>query len=252
MNIDYPAAGQISQLKALWKTAFGDEDVFLDKFFEIAYSPDRCRCITENEKIAAALYWFETFCGGQRFAYIYAVATDPEFRNRGLCRVLMENTKQLLNSQGYHGILLYPASDDLSRMYEKMGYERCTTVLEFQCEAAADPVPLRKIGKAEYAGLRRQLLPAGGVIQEGPMLDFLADQASFFAGDGWVAAVSMAGEEIHCHELLGKISAASGIVRALGQKRGFFRSFGKEKNFAMVNSLIENCTKPIYFGLPLD
>ena len=34
--------------------AFGDSDEFLDGYFDTAYATDRCRCITENGRIAAA------------------------------------------------------------------------------------------------------------------------------------------------------------------------------------------------------
>lgn len=252
MTIDYPVSGQVSQLKALWKTAFGDVDQFLDPFFEIAYAPNRCRCVMEDGKLAAMLYWFETLCDGQRFAYVYAVATDPAFRNRGLCRVLMEDTAAILKEQGYDGILLYPASQGLVQMYAKMGFSHCTTVKEFQCEAGDTPVALRKIGVNEYARLRQQLLPPGGAVQEGELLEFLATQAEFCAGCGWVAALSTYDGQIHCQELLGDISAAPGILKALGEKHGFFRTFGGEKSFAMGRPLRENCKFPVYFGLPLD
>ena len=55
MTIDYPSAGQVPQLKALWKRAFGDGDEFLTPFFEIAYAPDRCRCATIEGNVAAML-----------------------------------------------------------------------------------------------------------------------------------------------------------------------------------------------------
>lgn len=252
MTIDYPAAGQVPQLKNLWKAAFGDPDEFIDPFFEIAYAPDRCRCITIDGQTAAMLYWFETTCDEQRFAYIYAVATDPGFRNRGLCRILMEDAASVLKSEGYDGILLYPASEGLVQMYAKMGFAHCTAVGEFECEAAPEPAALRKIGKAEYARLRRELLPEGGAVQEGAVLDFLAGQAEFCAGENWVAVVSVYDGKLHCHELLGDVEAAPGILKALGQKDGFFRTFGGRKPFAMGRALGESCKFPVYFGLPLD
>ena len=251
MRIDYSAAGQVSQLKNLWLRAFGDGEEFLNSFFETAYAPERCRCITIEDRVAAMLFWFDTECAGQRFAYLYAVSTDPDFQNRGLCRKLMADTEALLKEQGYHGVLLYPASEGLSRMYGKMGYGRCTAVREFTCEAG-DPIPMRQLSPVEYARLRRRLLPDGGVIQEGAMLDFLATQADFYAGDGWVAAVSIYEGKLHCQELLGNCGAAPGIVAALGKSDGFFRTAGSGKPFAMVKKLDEGCKIPAYFGLPLD
>lgn len=251
MTIDYPASGQVPQLKALWKKAFGDTDEFLDLFFEIAYAPERCRCVMLDGQVAAMLFWFETLWENQRFAYVYAVSTDPDYQNRGLCRALMADAESILKSEGYDGILLYPASDGLSRMYAKMGYERCTSVREFTCKAGT-PVPLRRIDQAEYARLRRRYLPEGGVIQEGVMLDFVATLAEFYTGENWVAAVSPEGEHLHCQELLGETAAAPGILGALGKTDGFFRTFGDEKPFAMGRKLTQFCKMPDYFGLPLD
>lgn len=252
MTIDYPVSGQIPQLRSLWQKAFGDTDEFLDPFFEIAYAPERCRCVTLEGNLAAALYWFETSCDDQRFAYVYAVATDPDYQHKGLCRALMEDTAQILKSQGYDGILLYPASEGLSRMYAKMGYQRCTAVTEFQSEAGAEAAAMRRIDTAEYARLRRAYLPAGGVVQEGTMLDFIATQADFWAGENWLAAISDYDGNFHCSELLGDASAAPGILKAMGKTAGFFRTFGGDKPFVMVRSLGENCKNPAYFGLPID
>lgn len=251
MTIDYPVSGQVPQLKGLWKKAFGDGDEFLDLFFGIAYAPERCRCITMDGKVAAMLFWFETEYGGQRFAYVYAVSTDPDYQNRGLCRALMADAEQILKNEGYDGILLYPASEGLSRMYAKMGYERCTAVREFTCEAG-EPVSMRRISQAEYARLRRQYLPEGGTVQEGVMLDFVAALADFCAGENFVAAVSCEDGHLHCQELLGDVSAAPGIVGALGKTDGFFRTFGAEKPFVMGHRLTQYCKMPDYFGLPLD
>lgn len=251
MNIEYPTPAGIPQLKTLWKTAFADEDAFLDKFFTIAFSPDRCRCAVENGTIAAALYWFETACGGQRFAYIYAVATDPQYRGRGLCRALMADTARILAEQGYHGALLNPADEGLARMYEKMGYKPCTTVTEFT-RGPGTPISLRKVEPSEFARLRRTYLPKNGVIQEKEDLALLASMAEFYAGSDLLAAVTMDGPKLHCHELLGNVTAAPGIVAALGAETGFFRIPGPEKEFVFLLKLQKNCMKPGYFAFVLD
>lgn len=252
MNIDYPAREQIPALKVLWKEAFGDGDDFLTPFFEIAYGPDRCRCITEDGQVAAALYWFECFRDDQRLAYVYAVATHPDFRGRGLCAALMQDTASLLKAQGYDGILLYPASEALSRMYEKMGYHHCTHVREFDCTASGSPAIMREIGKTEYARLRRRRLPPGGVIQEGALLDFLSGLVRFYAGEDWVAAISLEESSLRCHELLGNAAIAPGILCSMGVQNGSFRAPGSEKPFAMALGLTKKYTDPGYFGLPLD
>ena len=122
MNIDYPTRARIPALRSLWTQAFGDDDAFLDLFFSTAYGETRCRCITLQGQIAAALYWFDCAAEGETFAYLYAVATDPAFRGKGLCRALMEDTHHLLKDQGYAGTVLVPGEPGLFDMYEKMSY----------------------------------------------------------------------------------------------------------------------------------
>ena len=107
MVIDYPTGAQEARLRRLWHLAFGDSEEFIVGFFARAYSPRRCRCAAENGNVAAALYWFNAEFRGQKFAYLYAVATHPEFRNRGLCRALMADAAVCLTERGYDGALLH-------------------------------------------------------------------------------------------------------------------------------------------------
>ena len=49
-------------LRRLWKTVFGDSDAFLDSFFTIAYSPERCKFYQQDGEAICALYWFDCGC----------------------------------------------------------------------------------------------------------------------------------------------------------------------------------------------
>jgi hypothetical protein len=117
---------------------------------------------------------------------------------------------------------------------------------------------LRSIEKQEYAALRRKFLPEGGIIQENENIDFLAEQARFFAGEDFLLAISK--EEaaskkdvvLRGIELLGDITKAPGILHALGYEKGHFRTPGDQKPFAMYYSLTENGSVPTYFGLAFD
>lgn len=242
----------IPGLRTLWKAAFGDEDAFLDQFFSTAFAPSRGRCILEKDEIQAVLYWFDVSCIDRKLAYVYAVATDPAHRGKGLCRALMEDTKTILKARGYDGILLVPQQKGLIRMYEGMGFVPCTTVSEFWCGPQIPAVPLHKVDTADYAQRRRALLPTGGVIQEVENLEFLQTQAEFYIGPGFAAAVTADGDNLHCMELLGDPAMAPGIVMALGYSYGFFRCPGAGKPFAMFYPLTADCPAPAYFGFAFD
>jgi len=252
MNPVNPASSLIPQLCSLWHAAFGDDDAFLDAFFSTAFSPNRSRCILEDGRLQAALYWFDVSCRGQKFAYIYGVATAPGCRGKGLCRALMEDVKTLLSGEDYHGLILVPQKESLRQMYRKMGYADCGGISTFLAPTEHTPLELRRLSPAEYGARRRQLLPEGSVLQEGVCLDFLGTFALFYEGTDFLAAVSLDGDTLFCPELLGNPDAAYGLVAALGCREGNFRIPGRDLPFAQYLKLRPDCAEPSYFGLALD
>ena len=110
-----------TELKQLWMEAFGDSGEFVDKFFETGFSQKRCRCIYTEQQLACALYWFDVYEGGRKFAYIYAVATAKPLQGKGYCRRLLHHTHQQLKRQGYSGALLVPGDERLLAFYQKLG-----------------------------------------------------------------------------------------------------------------------------------
>lgn len=239
----------ITELKRLWKQAFGDPDTFIDLFFRHGYSPERCAYLSSEGRVMAALYWFDCSLAEKKWAYLYAIATDEAYRNRGLCRRLMAQTHEQLRSSGYAGAILVPGSRELFSFYEKLGYRTCSAVTETEYAAGA-PIPLQPVGQTEYAALRKALLPEGGMIQEGETLDYLSAYAQFYAGDGFVLAASKDGNAVIVHELLG-CADGSGIAAALDADIARIRTPGNSKPFAMYYPLT-NAPVPSYFGLALD
>lgn len=250
MNIDYPSPEQLDGLKKLWQEAFGDDDAFLEHFFTYGFAPDRCRCLSVDGQIAAALYWFDCSYHGKPLAYLYGVATAKTHRGKGLCRSLAENTHSHLKYLGYAGEILVPAEDGLFQMYKKMGYDLCSYVSEFTCQAGNNPVSLRQIDAEEYCRLRREFIPENGVLQEGDNLNFLQTLADFYAGEDFLTTVYR-GEKCIVPELLGNTDAAPGILAALHKSKGQFRTPGTQKPFAMYHAL-SDMPAPDYFGLAFD
>ena len=193
MRIDFPKKEQVPALRQLWKEAFGDSDAFLDHFFATAFACRRCRVLADGDEAAAALYWFDCEAYGEKYAYLYAVATAEHRRGQGLCRALMEDTEKFLVARGYAGVILVPGDAGLSKMYGKMGYVHFGGRENVATEKTES---LTKVDTACYAALRRNLLPPGGVIQEKENLAFLEGLADFFAGEDAVVTVSRETGEI--------------------------------------------------------
>ena len=255
MNIEIrmPSLEDREELRSLWREAFGDTDEFLDLFEATAYSPHRARALFCDGTLSAALYWFDCECEGETLAYLYAIATAKAQRGKGLCRRLMQDTHEHLRSLGYVAAFLVPSEESLFDFYEKLGYRTATEVAEFSCDAADEPIELVRIDAEEYARLRREFLPEGGVVQEGENLSYLAAQAELYRGENLLLAARIEGERVVGIELLGDQSAAPRIVRRFGKERGFFRSVGMARRFSMT-VVLEPKKAPVftYFGLAFD
>ena len=252
MIIDAPKDGFSSELRSLWQEAFGDADSFLNVFEKTAFSPDRCRCVMLDGRVASALYWFDTRCEGERIAYLYAIATRSVYRGKGVCTALMKDTHRHLTALGYTGAILVPGTESLFAFYRRLGYKTCTYIREITALSTEPPLVLQRISAEEYEKHRRAFLPKGGVIQENESIRFLAEDACFYRTDGLLLAAKQTADFLYGIELLGDTKRAGGVVRALGCKEGRFRTVGEEKPFTMYLSLGEKSVSPRYFGLAFD
>lgn len=256
MQIKSPDKSHIPAMRALWKEAFGDTDDFLDSFYKTAYSPKHSRIITLDNKVVAALYWFDCSYNNMPIAYIYAVATATTARGRGYCHKLMETTHKHLQIQGYAGAILVPGDASLVKLYENLGYNISTHIDIIHCNGKPTDIKLHIIDKDEYARRRRCLLPEGSVLQEHENLDFLETQVSFYVGDNILLAAQIKDDTLLGAEFLGNTSLAPYIVNSLGCSTGVFRTPGHDHPFAMYSSFmgdnLDINTPPSYFAFAFD
>lgn len=240
----------ITELRSLWKEAFGDSEAFMDDFFSVAYDQSRCRSIRKDGKTVSALYWFDVDMGSHKMAYLYGVATLSQYRGQGIAAYLIEKTCKQLQEKGYSGVLLVPGSEQLFEYYRRLGFFACTTIDERTC-VAQDSMLLRPVNKEEYAMLRRQLLPYRGVEQEGAFLELLERQYSLFAGDGFLLCAAVNGDKAFIPEFLGDECMLPAVIGGLGVQSARVRMPGQGRSFSMYRPL--NCNAPpLYFGLAMD
>ena len=238
----------LCQLKQLWQLVFQEPMNAIDSFFSTAYAPERCRYVSEKGQIVSALYWLDCQYEGGKLAYIYAVATHPDHRGKGLASQLLEQTHHQLQTLGYAGAVLKPAKG-LFPFYQRLGYSTTGYIGHFTAKATASPAVLTQLNPEEYGQLRRTYLPPNAIIQEGATLDFLHTYANFyFAAD---ALVCVARYEPVILEYLGNPQSAPGILAALNIAAAEIPTTGSDIPFAMFHPL--NCTKaPGYLGLSLE
>lgn len=233
MIIDNPRREDLPSLKRLWQQAFGDPQSYIESFFATGFSIERCRCLHKGGQLAAALYWFDARVAGQKAAYLYAIATEQSFRGKGLCHLLMASTHAFLQDRGYALAVLLPGSRELEGFYAAMGYR------SFGCRSRVNHVPEGGFGAPvtvyQYRQARQALLPSGAVEQTGAFYDFLRDQAVFYAGENFAAAVSREAPQAVLEYL-----PARPIPEGEGRIGG------------MYLPLTENAPQPQYLGLGME
>ena len=79
----------IPRQRELWQLAFGDDGAYVDNFYNAYYQPERVLLLEEDGVVQSMTAWFDTTFvvpgdGDFRAAYLYAVATHPDCRGRGM------------------------------------------------------------------------------------------------------------------------------------------------------------------------
>ena len=131
--------GEIPAQKALWKTAFGDEDRLIDWFYDC--------CMPEEDMLR----------------YVYALATDPSMRGKGYGRQLLHYVDGFLSSRGSDCVTVVPAEPSLHKFFATVAF--CPAFSTRKLELLRDMVGparaedgLTEAEPQEYGRLRRALL----------------------------------------------------------------------------------------------
>ena len=256
MIIKSSSETDIPALRQLWKQAFGDPDSLLDGFFSTAYAPERSLCAWEDRQLVGMVYWFPHSWQRRKVAYAYAVATDQNYRNRGVCHQLMAALRDRLQGLGYYGILLVPADAGLAEFYRRMGYRDACGMRSLMRPAAPAPgEKVQKITWREYERLRMERLPEGSLIPGPEVYRYLNTYLGFYRWDAGIlcAAREVADQErvLRVQEFFGDAEQLPAVAAAMGCRTVSFRLPG-EASFGMFIHLTEETEMPKYFGLPMD
>jgi ribosomal protein S18 acetylase RimI-like enzyme len=150
------------QLSALWQQCFGDPEAVPAYFLEHLFSPRNCLVTEENGRLASAVYFLpaELLVSGkpEQAHYIYAAATSPEFRSRGMMSALLARAAGEGERRGDCWSAVLPAGDGLYRFYASAGYAdffqaRELAVSGERLRAAAVPAP--EAAEPSLSGMNR-------------------------------------------------------------------------------------------------
>ena len=154
--------------RELWQLAFGDDGAYVDNFYTTYYRPERMLMLEENGVVQAMTAWFDTTfvipeAGSYRAAYLYAVATHPAARGRGLAGRLLSDADGFFRAWHIPAVTTVPAEPSLHTFFGKNGFRECFTLFEGNVEpeelpSPAGTSPLRSASPAEYGAVRERIL----------------------------------------------------------------------------------------------
>ena len=153
--------------RELWKLAFGDSDQYIDNFYNTYYRPERVVVLEEDGAVRSMTAWFDTTLvlpgqGEHRSAYLYAVATHPDCRGRGLAGKLLAGADEYFRSLGIPAVTTVPAEPSLHDFFGANGFRECFRILGGKLRRDEIPVPpsnvLRPASTEEYSRVREELL----------------------------------------------------------------------------------------------
>lgn len=119
-------ASDLPALIRLYDACFPGEEAFRAWFFEHVTAPEHILLEEEDGVLRAATHALPTALEyrGERFgaSYIYAAATEPRFRRRGLMRLLLERTFDDARQNGMDFSVLITENDSVFPFYFELGY----------------------------------------------------------------------------------------------------------------------------------
>ncbi len=165
-QILFSRLGDEKSLKSLWRTVFGDGDEYIDAFFRRLYFPGSAVVAASEDDIASAMYMIPAkalMAVGKSLSccYLYALATLPEYRGRGLGALVLDEITKAAFSRGFDCVCLSPAEESLFAYYEKLGFSACFGFEEkaFKTdEIITPPCALKSAEVTEYEAVRENLL----------------------------------------------------------------------------------------------
>lgn len=234
----------LEQLLALYRVCFPEDDPsFWEWIFHRVYVPENTLVIRENGRILASLQMIpcEIQLGEQRYAahYIYAAATLPEARGRGLMGRLLAQAEDEGRRRGQAFSVLITQEDSLLGYYARFGYQG-------RCKMAMMPPVAEKLSSLHQC---RMAVPADIAA-----LTALYEQASRGMLCGlrddafWQMQLELFGKGAWVLEKQGRITAY-----AFADERGVMEAAGPEAGLLSAKITPEKTwrTLPITGGQPM-
>lgn len=125
--IRHAQPGDTLRLSEIWTEVFGNEENFVEDFFEHAFSGKEALCYVEEGEAVAMLFMLPCQLLSEngkteKAYYFYALATLEQYRGKGIMGRLIRHAQKEISQEGIRTIFLMPASESLISYYERFGF----------------------------------------------------------------------------------------------------------------------------------
>ena len=191
---------QIPALKAIWAASFPeDPPEAIEDFFARCFRPEECLTAFEGGEPVSMVFLLPALYqrGGKAFPvqYIYAAATLPAWRGRGIFGALLRGALEEGRRRGQFASFLHPGEPSLAAYYGRFGYRAGFRAAvdrlnrEEMLTAGGSAAGIRLLaGCPDYAARRDRLLAGSGAyVKWEERLAGLAVSSAVSAGGGVLA-----------------------------------------------------------------
>ncbi len=184
--LDFARPEDLDALKDLWFACFGGPQEYLDFYYGRRFVPEDTLVWREEGRPVSMMTLMRVRRGGEEGAYVYAVATLPEYRGHGLMTRLDAWSQEVVRDRGGRFSVLVPAGPELFPMYEKLGYRSEFPVWVKEVQGAAKTSGrFSPCSFTEFRELRRRFLfrIPGAILHPDTELRYIYDELCAFSGE---------------------------------------------------------------------
>lgn len=168
----------VSGLKQLWKESFGDEDAYIDSFFEMLYQDQHVLLEEEDGILKGASFFLPgrifTNTGWQDIRYVYALAVTSEYRGKKIATRLLNEAGKRYGTP----LITEPADTALAdKFYQPYGFQKCFYLDHCEINLSAQMPETEKnvikpvnwntkpVSATEYFSLRKKYFQRPGYVE---------------------------------------------------------------------------------------
>lgn len=188
-----------------------------------------------------------------RSAYLYAVTTHPDFRQRGICAKLLAYAEKELKKRYFDCLTLVPATDALRAYYETLGFVSQNAAFFDEGGAPEARGVCEALSPTEYAGLRETVLYDAPHVRYSLVdLRYQASMSGFYrlelGSHFGCACAHPDGETLVVDEILPDCSVLPALLKQLPAKQCRVRTVGGSAPFAMCKWLSDARMPDVYLA----